>query len=142
MAVRKAFFGWFYYPARDMNALILLVILLCATSHLVQSIKARRALRRSRTRTCTGLTISRTDKHLYTSPDTHGNTDSRTTQHRPKRSAIYCCSVELGNWLYLAIFPKWMYAPESVNDALCTGLYCGVMGFYCYYRTPSIRTFS
>lgn len=136
MTVHKAFFGWFYYPARDMNALILLVILVCAASHLVQNIKARRALRRSRTRTYTRLTTSCTDEYLHTFPGT------RNTQYRPKRSALYCYSVELGNWLYLAIFPKWMYAPESVNDALCTGLYCGVMGFYCYYRTPSIRTFS
>lgn len=123
-------FGWYYWPARDMNIFIVLVIVLCGVSHLVQTIKARRALRRSRRRQYTRL------HHQTESSYDRNKSRTSTQQHR---SALYCYSVELGNWLYLAIFPKWMYAPESLADAIWSGLYCGVLSFYCYYRTPSIR---
>ena len=125
---KRTILGWYYWPARDMNFIIIAVILLCCLSHLVRTLKARRALRRTRVRQ-----YSRLDQgEQYSS-------DKAWTPSVNSRGRIYCSSVELGNWLYLAIFPKWMYAPESVSDAIWTVLYCGLMAFYCYYSTPSIR---
>jgi hypothetical protein len=120
----RSIFGLYYWPARDMNLIVLLVGLLLAAAHLVRHIQARRAIRRARLR-------------RYTRLERYPVSDHKTAPR--DRGAVYRLSVEFGNWLHLAIFPRWMYAPDSVFDAVWSILYCSLMAFYCWHRTPSIR---
>lgn len=110
-----------FSPGRESWIAITTVVLSLTLSHLVQRIRAKRSIRLARLQCHTVVTSA------VSLPD---RCSPRWTTPMRARAKTF---------LYLYILPSWLYAPETVYDAIWTVVYCAAMVVLAVYQYPFER---
>lgn len=112
--------AWTFEPGRESLLAIAIIVISLTLSHLVQSVKARRFVRKR---------ISR--------PSGTPSVELLSSQPKVSRSTlIKAVKARTSTLLYLYVIPSWLYAPETIADAIWTGVYCLMMLFCSIWQCP------
>lgn len=112
---------WKFSPGRESWLAISAVVLSLTLSHLVQRIKAKRLV----------------STRISSLKGSHADVLSPSDTYRS--TLLPAIKARIDTLLYLYIIPPWLYAPESIVDAIWTGSYCIMMLFCAIYQCPISR---
>ncbi|KAI9631806.1 ferric reductase like transmembrane component-domain-containing protein, partial [Dioszegia hungarica] len=112
--------AWTFEPGRESLLAIAVVVLSLTLSHLVQRVKTRRLIRK---------------RNNYP-VDTPSNALQSSRPEAPRLTLIRAVKARTSTLLYLYIIPSWLYAPETIADAIWTGVYCVMMLFCSIWQCP------